>query len=263
MRDSPKYITEPHCSAKYAANKFGKQAMRIEILHLSDLHLSSKYLSDFSVVRSALINRLEEEVGVRGAPDVVVFSGDLVQAGSTLTEFEIAKKEFIDPVLKAASVTQDRFLIVPGNHDIDREAVRSELELESGLRLKLSNRDALNRFIDTHKSKSSLHFARLSNYYEFVNTHKFAPTIDESPFYTTHAVLLKGIKVGFSCLNTAWRTTGEADDVDYGQLLIGDHAVRSSLHNLGDCEIKVAVFHHPLKCLKSFDQSDCKSLLIK
>jgi 3',5'-cyclic AMP phosphodiesterase CpdA len=127
--------------------------MRIEILHLSDLHLSSQYLTDLSVVREALISRLNAEVQARGAPDVVVFSGDLVQAGSAL-EFELAKKEFIDPVLRATTVTQDRFIIVPGNHDIDREAVRSEPELESGLKLKLNNRDAL-RLGVTHRRDRS------------------------------------------------------------------------------------------------------------
>lgn len=237
--------------------------MAIEILHLSDLHLSSNSLTDFSIVRTALIKRLEAEVRDRGAPDVVVFSGDIVQAGSALSEFELAKAEFIDPVLIAAQVSQDRFLIVPGNHDIDREVVRSEPELESGLKLNLADRAALNRFIDKSKSKSAFHFARLANYYDFISKNKFAPILAESPFFTTHTFLLKDIKIGFSCLNTAWRTTGEPDDVDYGQLLIGEHTIRGSLQSLQDCDVRVAVFHHPLKCLKSFDQSDCKSLLIK
>jgi predicted MPP superfamily phosphohydrolase len=238
--------------------------MRLEILHLSDLHLSSKNFADFSVVRAALLSRIGLQVDELGPPDIVIFSGDLVQAGLSVAEFEYARKEFIEPVLQAAKVSPDRFFIVPGNHDIDRESVRAEPELEKGLKLSLNDRVSLNAFIDKHSAnKSSHHFARLAPYNSFVAKHPFAPSLSDTPFFTTHTLTVKGTKVGISCLNTAWRTTGEPDDVDYGQLLIGERAVRNSLNDLDACDIKIAVYHHPLKCLKNFDQSDCKSLLIK
>jgi predicted MPP superfamily phosphohydrolase len=139
--------------------------MRLEILHLSDLHLSSKNFADYSVVRAALLSRIGLQVDELGPPDIVIFSGDLVQGGSSVAEFEYAQKEFIEPVLHAAKVSSDRFFIVPGNHDIDRDSVRTEPELEKGLKLSLNDRASLNAFIDKHVSKkSSHHFARLAPY---------------------------------------------------------------------------------------------------
>jgi hypothetical protein len=237
--------------------------VRLEILHLSDLHLSPKHFNDFSIVRGALLERIKAQVDLSGAPDLVVFSGDLVQAGASVDDFEYAQREFIDPVLSAAKVKPDRFFIVPGNHDIDRDSVRQELELEQGLKSSLKDRTSLNNFIDKNRPKTSYHFARLAPYYEYIRSHRFAPTVSDTPFFTSHIAQIKGLDIGIACLNTAWRTTGEPDDVDYGQLLIGERAIRSCLEDIKHCEIKIAVFHHPLKCLKSFDQSDCKSLLAK
>jgi len=71
--------------------------------------------------------------------------------------------------------------------------------------------------------------------------------VNDTPFSTSHVVNVKGLDVGVACLNTAWRTTGEPDDIDYGNLLIGERAIRSCLEDIKNCAVKIAVFHHPLK----------------
>jgi hypothetical protein len=74
---------------------------------------------------------------------------------------------------------------------------------------------------------------------------------------------VRGREVGFACLNTAWRCSGEPDDVDYGHLLLGERSVFEALNDLQSCELKVAVFHHPTGWLRNFDREDCRPLLLK
>jgi DNA repair exonuclease SbcCD nuclease subunit len=58
--------------------------------------------------------------------DFVVFSGDLAFSGKR-EEYSLAFAEFVEPVLKACDLVDsgrprlDRFFLVPGNHDVDRD----------------------------------------------------------------------------------------------------------------------------------------------
>src|ERR1700685_331156 len=239
--------------------------MRIEILHLSDVHLSRDKLSDYLVVRVGLRDRIESLIQSNGKPDLIVFSGDLVEAGVRLENFELAYGEFIEPVLLAAQVPKDRFFIVPGNHDIDRESVRNDPMIDQGQRNFLKNRESLNDFIAKNLSASQPHhFTRMHAYKSFLDKFPFAPPIRSTPFFTTHKLSLpdKGT-IGVACLNTAWRASGEPDDIDYGRLLLGERTIFEALKDIGDCEIKIAIYHHPLSWLPQFEQDDCRPLLLK
>jgi predicted MPP superfamily phosphohydrolase len=239
--------------------------MRLNILHLSDVHLNNEKLNDFLIVRAALRSRIASLIEEKGRPDVVVFSGDLVQAGARLDNFEFAYNEFIEPVLLATKITREQFFIVPGNHDIDRETVRNDPMMDQGQRNFLKNREALNDFITKNLDGSQPHhFARLLPYTRFIDKFQFARAIRRTPFFTTHQLTLpdKGT-LGIACLNTAWRASGEADDIDYGRLLLGERTIFEALGDIRDCDSKIAIFHHPLFWLPQFEQDDCRPLLLK
>jgi predicted MPP superfamily phosphohydrolase len=239
--------------------------MRIQILHLSDVHLSREKLNDYLVVRVGLRARIESLIQANGKPDLIVFSGDLVEAGVRLENFELAYGEFIEPVLLAAQAARDRFFIVPGNHDIDRDSVRNDQMMDQGQRNFLKSREALNDFIAKNLGVlQPYHFTRMHAYNSFLDKFPFAPPIRSTPFFTTHKLSLpdKGT-IGVACLNTAWRASGEPDDVDYGRLLLGERTIFEALKDIGDCETKIAIYHHPMSWLPQFEQDDCRPLLLK
>jgi predicted MPP superfamily phosphohydrolase len=238
--------------------------MVLRILHLSDVHLNSAKLADFSLVFNALRQRVDAVIRETAPPDMVVFSGDLVQAGAEADDFDLAREKFIEPIIATAKIDRSRLFIVPGNHDIDRKAIAADTLVDSSQREKLISREALNSFIDANiKGPQEYHFARLLPYRNFARGLSAAPIIRTTQFFTTHRTNILGKLIGVACLNNAWRASGEPNDVDYGQLLLGERAVHEALNDIGDCEIKIAVFHHPISWLKQFDQFDCRPLLLK
>ena len=91
----------------------------IRIIHISDIHVSgwTRQLEDE-------VNALAEDVQ-RNFPDTdyVVITGDLTMSGNA-SQFEIIEKKIFPRVRSAAQVADKKFIIVPGNHDINRCAVK-------------------------------------------------------------------------------------------------------------------------------------------
>jgi hypothetical protein len=86
------------------------------ILHLTDLHLKP------SSIISPLVEPLMADLEDLKMQDLdfIVISGDLVHQGDG---FEKAR-EFLTTLRERSRLTPERFLIVPGNHDLDRSAGR-------------------------------------------------------------------------------------------------------------------------------------------
>ena len=92
-------------------------------LHLSDWHQEGKEF-DRQVVRDALLEDIERRTDI--SPDLaeidfVVFSGDVAFGGQS-EDYEDAIEQLFDPILQASEVDHDKVFIVPGNHDLDRDA---------------------------------------------------------------------------------------------------------------------------------------------
>lgn len=222
----------------------------IRILHLSDLHFASKKY-DQKIVLRALADTLEEH-----APqpfDLALFSGDLVNAGSDPKDFASAKLELFDKVIGKFCVAPDRFIVCPGNHDVDRDTVRKEENrfVEVGLLGTLIDRTSINAFVDSNlpidsADKLPPQLARLTNFYRGSDWFVSSPTrVHTSPFAIAHRFKLQDIAVGVVSFNSAWRATGEPNDLDYGRLIVGERAVDVAATAVEDCTIKIAMYHHP------------------
>ncbi|NTX33487.1 metallophosphoesterase [Myxococcus sp. CA033] len=88
----------------------------IRILHLSDLHVGAG--QDPLALREPLMADLrdqEDGLGVRRV-DYLVISGDITNR-ATPEEFEQARK-FVSELIHELSLTSERCIIVPGNHDL-------------------------------------------------------------------------------------------------------------------------------------------------
>jgi hypothetical protein len=93
----------------------------IRFLHLTDLHLGDKYQKGlFSQSKKVIFEDIEYLVKKMGGIDVVFFSGDFVQKGSS-EEFELFEAFLKDLWALFKKSDQEPILFhVPGNHDIER-----------------------------------------------------------------------------------------------------------------------------------------------
>lgn len=106
---------------------------RIGILHLSDIHISEKSISNIDMLVKKLIKDIElikEEQTMN--IDMICFAGDLIARGDYAFENELqiklAEDHFINPLLDALGLSNDRFILVPGNHEVDKRRIASATE---------------------------------------------------------------------------------------------------------------------------------------
>lgn len=190
--------------------------MSITFLHVSDLHLTVESAFDRKIVIDALIKDVRRLRSTGTSFDIVLFSGDLVMAGSDPNSFATAISEFVDPLLEAVNLSRERFFICPGNHDVSRDAIVSFIE--TGLKAALTSVEAINDFVDVnlaapetdHAKRAT--FARMDNYEKFYGDLSLGSHVSHNVFFKTRLIDLAGTKVGVASLNSAWRATGGPAD---------------------------------------------------
>lgn len=96
-----------------------------QILHISDIHISTKEIFDTSIVLNPFFKRLDDDKRDSGlVPEIVVVTGDVACNGDE-EEYKLAKI-FFDRLLSTLSLSSDRLFIVPGNHDLKRTKLKTE-----------------------------------------------------------------------------------------------------------------------------------------
>lgn len=236
----------------------------IRILHLTDFHLNKKTLKDWNdFLKVPFLNKIEE-INNSQKIDLVVFTGDLIdQAGQSFNEDNddkpaakallIFKDEIIYPILGRINLDISRFIICPGNHDINRKADRDFTHY--GLKSKLNSIDEINEFTNT-SDEDYYGIQRIKEYKEFeFDLYKEVENKIHSKFTFSTKLSLNGKSVGISSLNSSWLCYG---DTDRKNILLGENQLNDNYLFIKDCEIKIALMHHQLDWL-----SDIESKIIK
>ena len=123
-------------------------------LHLSDWHQGSKEF-DREVVRDKLLDDLENRKDISpdlAKVDFIIFSGDVANSAKP-EEYQAAKEELFDRILKATGLTPDKLFIVPGNHDLDRDDLN---DLPSKLSKPLSSNLEIQKWLDVERRRKIL-----------------------------------------------------------------------------------------------------------
>lgn len=240
----------------------------LRILHISDLHYKDGNSVDQKIVIDALKRDVSTHLTQPGKSiDLVIFSGDLVQAGKDAQVFAAPFNNLIYPLLNSLGLKSERFFICPGNHDIDREIVRNQEYVEKGLLSTLISRSAINSFVDqfirTDISLSPLPepFRRLENFYKNAWLTQRGRGSILTPFSAIDNVEINGLKVGICSFNSAWRCTGEAGGADKGNIVIGERVIDHAVHHTKDAAVRIALFHHPFDWLTDEDRTAVEARL--
>lgn len=225
----------------------------MRILHISDLHTEAEGNRDRDRLVEAMITDVKSQLA-HGPLDLVVFSGDLADEGRE-DEFKNGKVLLIDRLIDDLAVEPERIVVAPGNHDVDRDAIRPILE--SGLRSQLVDRDSLNSFLDSPREARDA-LERLDAWSAFAVGARLAPLRPVGPTTGVAAFEVGDRSLGIVVANSAWRCSGNEDKTN---LLVGARDVETALDEIGECDVRLLAMHHPLDWLASFEADELLSIL--
>jgi hypothetical protein len=192
--------------------------------------------------------------------DFVIFSGDLVNSGEKLSNFNKAKDEFVVKIIEILKINKINFFICPGNHDVNRSNVSESLI--KFLDEEINSNSELNSFFLKKSLDLDNSFLPLENYYTFIDA--FYDVKDTNDFYekmfSTHIREINQEKIGFVCINSSWRAIGINDD---NNLLYPICKIDEALDKIISCNIKILIHHHPISDFKPFNKYDLEDLIHK
>ncbi|MBX7224196.1 MAG: tetratricopeptide repeat protein [Blastocatellia bacterium] len=236
-------------------------------LHLSDIHFKAD-LPNQRMVLNRLLDDIRTCRETEGwAPDMVFITGDIAWAGAG-EEYTDHAARFLDRLLAAAAVAKEQVFVIPGNHDVDRNAVTGMMKGFQNDLLKAGGAN-LAEFLTkkNHAADRVALFQRQHAYRVFVEQHlpHCVPQV-EPGCYTCCVKVPVGLpfeRLWVLGLNTAWLA---CQDEEHGKLLLGRTQLDRAFDPLEQSgnpsrDFVVALTHHPLGWLKEWDSHECKPQL--
>ena len=218
----------------------------IRVLHVSDTHFSNERW-DQDHVLSALADDVAEVRASLGPPDLVVFTGDVAQAGLA-TEYRTAQRWLTERLLPAAGVDEKSLILVPGNHDVDRTKVKLPGQGTHKELLRLRSQDEVAKVLrdaDSRKPLLGSHAAWLS----FTKRMGRSPSV--VPWFA-HITKVRGLSVYVAALCSSW--CAYTND-DHGKLIIGRYQL---VETLKEADLVIVAMHHPWDMVAEFDVAEVR-----
>jgi 3',5'-cyclic AMP phosphodiesterase CpdA len=226
----------------------------VRIVHLSDAHFNPKRSSEFinNIVKPLIkdLVRFHEDKPI----DLICFTGDLIDKGGFMdapNAFTLFNKIFIEEILNHLGLTKERFLFIPGNHDIERHKIHNKIEKQ--LRQELIDKESIN---DNMAQPKELNLERLQSYKIFQDTYFNDVQNYESNDYGYSLTLkVRGKNIAIAGINSSWRCS---DENDRSRLIVGRKQLEMNLKLFQgqEFDIKIALMHHPYDHLLECDKDE-------
>lgn len=219
----------------------------LSILHISDFHYSKRQLREQEIVVDALINDLVNLCIGHRRPDLILFTGDLVQAGGT-DSHEEAYDALLDRVAAATGCSDERVIIVPGNHDLSQSIVDK-------------TRAEHLQWRDTANNMQSLNQLYADSAFSSIGRTKFAAHGDLEHFLGNGNVTYRNdfasvchfseLNIDVVILNTSMLSVGGHRGLgdDQGKLAVPEYAVLEAAKHLTPNTYRIFTTHHPFGML--------------
>lgn len=226
----------------------------MKILHLTDLHFGKKYLRKGKRMLPSLQTEIER-INKKGSIDFVVFSGDLVYSGSELSAFQDAQNEFIDKIITAAGIQKENFILSGGNHDMDAGA---EIKPITEFFERIKSNEELNEIYQKNDDTFKLSYISSKQYFEFVSG--FYDKDDIQELFQVFIRQFGDKKIGFCSLHSPWRSfIGDHS----GKLLLPLDVIHEGTERISDCDLKIAVIHHPIEDFRNFNSYEMEDVIFE
>jgi predicted MPP superfamily phosphohydrolase len=227
-------------------------------LHLSDLHFQAGQKWEQAVVLKALLRDVLADLpGRHLQPDFVFVTGDIANSGQQ-AEYAEAGRFFAEVARITATDPKTSWFLVPGNHDVNCAQIKPLARISASA---VQDTAQVNAILTDGESRT-LFTSRERAFFEFTSSFlgEARAWSDLAP-WTAESREVNGLRVAILGLNSAW--SAEGGDQDQGRLLLGEFQVREAIAaaDAHSPTLKIALMHHPLDWMRSFDQELIKSLL--
>lgn len=220
----------------------------LNILHISDAHIEMATKEEVSDIVEKMINdalKVQKEQDIK--IDLVCFTGDLIQRGDKAIDDEnqlgLAEEILINPIVNGLGLEKDKFITVPGNHEIDVKKIVKATE--KGLLV-----DSLEEINDNVSDMNETYLARLGYFYEWIGNY-YSDVIKEKIGYAFLREM-DGKKVGVACIDSAWRSSGKGG-CEKGIMYVGEKQINDLYKHIKDADIKICLMHHPIDWLSDYE----------
>ena len=219
--------------------------MPLTYVHVSDIHFGQERGSDVYVhddVKQCLIADVAEVKTAAGIErmDGVIVTGDIAFSGKK-SDYDLAA-QWLDRLTEVLGCEKTDVIVVPGNHDIDRDRISAGAGLMLPQIVQGGN-DALERFLADAGDREVL-YAKFHDYRDFAEGYG-CPLVSNGGVAVDRRVeIAPGRFLRWVGLNSALLCTGQ--DGDEGRLLIGG---RQQVLPRTEGEELVVLCHHPVESL--------------
>ncbi len=241
------------------------QKMILRYLHLSDLHFKALPKTsgrnwtaqsfEQNMVAKSLVETVHMQVKDGNPLDFIIITGDIAFSGKQ-EEYEVAET-FCQALLEAANLHGDRLYLVPGNHDVDRNAMTPY----HPMMYRFHDQEEISVLLSDPGSACLVRkFAAFNDFVERVTGTRY---FNENNYYLVRTITLKknqrSFRINLAGFNSALFAGYDGDDKQ--KLALGSLVVDSALQNFcNDAELSIGFLHHPFTAFHP-DEGVCQTRL--
>ena len=215
----------------------------VNVLHLSDLHLTSPVSHDQRVILDGLKEDLEILRTSAKPPNLIVISGDIVDKADCDASFDEALSLIVE-IQQIVGVDEEHTILCAGNHDIKRSLVEGHVDELKALRQAAMSASKMNELAisDAYLTYAGNIF---ENYYGLEQSFGATNRIRGDLFSTTYRFNDLGLYV--ISLNSAVFCAGGLKSIegDERKLAVAEKVLIDAIAPLPKGERALFVVHHP------------------
>lgn len=226
----------------------------LRFIHFSDIHFKSPHCNDPDSdpdikIRDAVLQDIQKMIDINGEPvDGILITGDIAFAGRE-DEYSAARG-WLTEVSSEFNIPDERIYVVPGNHDVDRNASNKLIakSLRSDIRTK-SSKIERDTAIDTALKDTDASQVIFTPMHNYINFSKFygCGIGSEKAFWRKQLTLSENVELHIRGITT---TLFSNKDDDKGNLLLGSNQL--NFRKLPGV-LNLSLMHHPCDWLRDSD----------
>ncbi|WP_342112182.1 metallophosphoesterase [Methylobacterium sp. SI9] len=224
------------------------------LLHISDFHFSKRRQREQGIVVDALIKDLKTLCIGHRKPDLIMFTGDLVQAAG-IDGHDEAYDFLIDRVSKATGCSDERIFIAAGNHDLSWSGLEKHADATHEWRKIIGNSNETEKFNELHEANAfdAAVNDKFANYLELERYLCSGERTKGRKLHNSFVAVdyIPSINVDIVVFNTAVLSAGghKSFEEDSGKLVVPEYAVMEAMGALTPGSLRIFVTHHPFAWL--------------